>query len=223
MPSHPRDRPADTKEVIVMKPRIVVVALTLGLVVLGGTGALAESPAPDATGAAPSWVPAPAADPVAAVNANLDTFVAKQWDTMPSLECAANRQDIASELGFSGSAQTRVLMTFLDAAQIGITDRAVALKDISGDTATVSVAGTLSWQVSDEAVHEFVTQMFEAVGQSPAPGQIDQVVAGERAVFQSLILAPEVTVISESGGWLLCSPLLTSDSSATASPSPAAS
>ena len=206
-----------------MKPHTVVATLVVGLVALGGGGALAQSPTPAATQAAPSYVPLPAADPVAAVNAAFDALVAKQWDTLPSLECAAHRADIATDFGVSGSAQTAALMAFLDAGQISVADREVTLKDISGDTATVSVAGRLSWQVSDDAARTFVTTMFDAVGQSPAPGQVDQVVAQEQAIFVALTLAPEVTVVNEGGGWLGCSPIFGDESSASAPPSPTAS
>ena len=75
-------------------------------------------------------------------------------------------------------------------------------------------------QVPDEAWRTFFSQVYADADPSPAPSEIDQVVAEAQASFQALTLAPEVTVVHESGGWLVCSDIV---SSATGSPAPTAS
>lgn len=82
-----------------------------------------SAPAPS-----PSVVPVPAADPVAAVDAFLDAVVAKEWDSLPSLACAAERDNVASFFS-TGDATSN---PFLDAMQVSISDRSVTLKDSSG-------------------------------------------------------------------------------------------
>ena len=160
--------------------------------------------------------PLPSADPVTAVTAFLDALVAKQWDTLPLLSCAAQRDSVASFFGI-GDLTTGPL---LDMMEIGIADHNVTLTETSGSTATVSIDGQLSVQVPDAALRTFVTQSYADADPSPAPSEIDQVVAQMQASFQALTLATDVTVVNESGGWLVCSDIV---SSATASPSPAAS
>jgi hypothetical protein len=84
----------------------------------------------------------------------------------------------------------------------------------------VTIDGQLSAEVPEAALRTFVTQSYANADPSPAPSEIDRIVAEVQASIQALTLAPEVTVVNESGGWLVCSDIL---GSATASPSPAAS
>ena len=157
--------------------------------------------------------PLPSADPVTAVTAFLDALVAKQWDTLPLRACSAERDSVASFFGI-GDPTTGPL---LDMMEIGIADRNVTLTETSGSTATVTIDGQLSVEVPDEAWRTFFTQVYADADPSPAPSEIDQFVAEAQASFQALTLAPEVTVVNESGGWLVCSDIV---SSATASPMP---
>ena len=161
--------------------------------------------------------PLTSADPATAVTAFLDALVAKQWDTLPLLACAAERDSVASFFGI-GDATTGPL---LDMMRISVmSGTSVTPTETSGSTATVTIDGQLSWQVPDEAWRAFFTQVYADADPSPAPSEIDQFVAEAQASFQALTLAPEVTVVNESGGWLLCSDIV---SSATATPSPTAS
>ena len=81
-----------------MRQRLVATTLALGLLVLSlvrsGAAGRRQSPTPEATQPAPSYQPAPAADPVAAVNAFLDAFVEKRGIRCPG-SCARGRDTIA--------------------------------------------------------------------------------------------------------------------------------
>jgi hypothetical protein len=159
--------------------------------------------------------PLPSADPLTAVTAFLDAMVAKQWDTLPLRACSAQRDSVASFFGSTDATEQLV-----DLLQISIADRSVTLTETSGGTATVTIDGQLSWQIPDAALRTYFSQVNADADPSPAPSEIDQFVAQAQAHFQALTLAPEVTVVNESGGWLVCSDIV---GSATASPSPAAS
>jgi hypothetical protein len=159
--------------------------------------------------------PLPSADPATAVTAFLDAMVAKQWDTLPLRACSAQRDSVASFFGSTDATEQ-----LLDMLQISIADRSVTLTETAGNTATVTIDGQLSWQVPDEALRSYFSQVNANADPSPAPSEIDQFVAQARSSFQALTLAAKVTVVNESGGWLACSDVV---GSATASPSPAAS
>ena len=148
------------------------------------------------------------------MTAFLDALVAKQWDTLPLLVCAAQRDSVASFFGVTDAATEPARGHDADQHR---RDRSVTLTETSGSTATVTIDGQLSVQVPDEAVRTFFTQVNANADPSPAPSEIDQFVAQAQASFQALTLAPEVTVVNESGGWLVCSDIV---GSATASPSP---
>lgn len=188
----------------------IIVALVLGLLTLSGGAALAQSP--DATAQpVPSYVPVPAADPVAAVNAFLDAMDAGQWSTLPALACSAERENIAAS--YDPAAQTffspvavRALFASLDVA---VADRAVTVASSDDQTATVSLAGTLTWSVDDAGLATFVEAL--AAEASPAPSAEEKASAAQnlKSALESRVLTPEVQVVAEDGGWLVCSDLLT--------------
>ena len=164
-----------------MRQRIVATALALGLLVLGlvalgGGGAVAQSPTPEATQPAASYQPAPAADPVAAVDAFLDAFVAKQWDTLPGLVCSAERDTIALDYDPSQQAiyPRDATQALVDAVQVSISDRAVTLVSSTVAQATVSLGGTLVWDVSDDALRTFVDALAADVFPDAGPGPARQ-------------------------------------------------
>ena len=173
-----------------------------------------EPPAPS------PLTPLTSADPLTAVTAFLDALLAEQWDTLPSLVCAAQRHSVASLFGSTDAATEQLV----DMMQMSVTSgTSVTPTETSGSTATVTIDGQLSVQVPDEALRTFFTQVTVNADPSPAPSEIDQFVAQTQASFQALTLAPEVTVVNESGGWLVCSDIvgsLTASLSPTASPLP---
>jgi hypothetical protein len=210
-----------------MRQRIVATTLALGLLVLGlvapgGGGAVAQSPTPEATQPAASYQPLPAADPVAAVDAFLDAFVAKQWDRLPGLVCSAERDTIARN--YDPSQQViyprDATQALVDAVQVRISDRSVTLVSSTADQATVTLGGTLVWDVSDDALRTFVDAL--AADSSPTPTQdlLDSAFQMFKDSIASQILVPEVPVVAEGGGWLLCADIVTTRPP-TPAPSPA--
>ena len=55
--------------------------------------------------------------------------------------------------------------------QVSISDRSVTLVSSTADQATVSLGGTLVWDVSDDALRTFVDALAAAAIASPKPGQ----------------------------------------------------
>jgi hypothetical protein len=207
-----------------MKQRLVATTLCLGLLMTLGGGAVAQGPTPEATQAAPSYQPAPAADPVAAVNAFLDAFVEKRWTTLPGLVCAAGRDAIARN--YDPSQQDiyprDATWALVDAVQVSISDRTVTLVSSTADQATARLGGTLVWNVSDDALRTFVDALAAAAIASPKPSQEQRDSAFQmfKDSIASQILVTDVPVVAEGGGWLLCADIVTTRPP-TPAPSPA--
>jgi hypothetical protein len=213
-----------------MKQRIVATTLALGLLIpigggaigLGGGGAAAQGPTPEAKQPAASYQPAPAADPVAAVNAFLDAFLAKQWDRLPGLVCSAERDTIALDYDPSQQAiyPQDATQALVDAVQVSISDRSVTLVTSTADQATVRLGGTLVWDVSDDALRTFVDALAAVSSPTPTQDQLDSAFQMFKDSIASQILVPEVPVVAEGGGWLLCADIVTTRPP-TPAPSPA--
>jgi hypothetical protein len=193
-----------------MKQRMLVAALVIGLLTLGGGTAIAQDPDPTLA-PAPSYQPMPAADPVAAVNGYLDAFVAKRWSTLPSLTCSLERASIASS--YDPAAQTylprEVVQALDDALAVEIIDRSVTLVSSDADSATVRLDGTLAWSVSDEALRTFVDALAAQSSPAPTADEKEQYFQGLRSSIDTQVLAPEVQVVAEGGGWLTCTDIVT--------------
>ena len=205
-----------------MKKRTIATMLALGLVALGGGGAVAQSPTPEATQPAASYQPSPAADPVAAVDAFLDAFVAKQWDWLPGLVCSAERDTIAGNYDPSQQAiyPRDATQALVDAVQVRISDRSVTLVSSTADQATVSLGGTLVWKVSDDALRTFVDALAAVSSPTPTQDQLDSAFQMFKDSIASQILVTDVPVVAEGGGWLLCADIVTTRPP-TPAPSPA--
>ena len=205
-----------------MKQPINVAALVLVLVALGGGGAVAQSPVPEETQPAPSYQPSPAADPVAAVDAFLDAFVAKQWTALPGLVCAAERDGIARnyDLAQQDYYPRDATQALVDALVVKIADRSVTLVSSTTDTATAKLGGTLKEQVSDDALRAFVETLAAASSPRPTRDELDRTLQMFKDSIASQILVPEVPVVAEGGGWLLCADVVTTRPP-TPAPSPA--
>jgi hypothetical protein len=188
----------------------IIAALVLGLVTLSGGAALAQTPEATAQ-PVPSYVPVPSADPVAAVNAFLDALDAGQWSTLPALACSAERENIAAS--YDPAAQMffspEAVQALFESLDVAVTDRAVALASSDDTTARVSLAGTLTWTVDDAGLQAFVEALAAAASPAPSAEEKDAAVQNLRSALESRVLTPEVQVVAEDGGWLVCSDLLT--------------
>jgi hypothetical protein len=193
--------------------------LVLGLLTFGVGAAIAQdagtTPRP-----APSYQPTPAADPVAAVSAFLDALAAKRWGALPSLACAAERQSVASS--FDPAAQTYLSPEVVDALYGGLSvelaDASATLGTSDGVTATVVLDGTFHWVLSDAALSGFVDVLAAMASPAPTADEKAQVAQDLRRGLDAQVLAPEVQVVAEDGGWLVCSDVVVEATEPSASP-----
>jgi len=169
-------------------------------------------PSPQPTPSPAAYLASPAADPVAAVNAALDALVAKHWAVLPGLICAEKRASIAGR--YDPAAQTmfphKPTQALIDALVIRIADRSVSSTSSTAETAMVKVGGTLTQKVSDQALQDFGSALAAAATVTPTKDMLDGISKTLKTSMDSIVLSPEVQVVAEDGGWLLCSdPLMT--------------
>ena len=130
---------------------------------------------------------------------------------MPSLTCSLERDSIASS--YDPAAQTffprEVVQALYDALVVEIIDRSVTLVSSDTDSATVRLDGTLAWSVSDEALRTFVDAPRRPSSPAPTPDEKEQYFQGLRSSIDTQVLAPEVQVVAEGGGWLICTDIVT--------------
>jgi hypothetical protein len=192
-----------------MKQRMVVALLVLGLMTLGGGTAMAQDAQTAAP--APSYEPMPAADPVAAVNAWVDAFVAKQWSTLPALTCEQERDSIANSYdpAFQTFFSRDAVEALYDALTVELAERSAAVASSTEDTATVSLGGTLTYSLPDDALRTFVDALAAESSPAPTADEKEQYFQGLRDSLGRQVLVPEIEVVAEGGGWLVCGDIVT--------------
>jgi len=77
------------------------------------------------------------------------------------------------------------------------------------DSATVRLYGTLAWSVGDEALRTFVDALAAQSSPAPTADEKEQYFQGLRSSIDTQVLAPEVQVVAEGGGWLICTDIVT--------------
>ena len=230
------------------KPFAVILALSLVAIGCGSTptqtppgGTLAQPSAPAASGvpnvttsaqptpALPVYKTAPSANAAAAVNAALDALVAKKWSALPGLICADKRASLARM--YDPAAETmyprEATRTLVNALTIGVANRSVTVTSHTPTSAVVKVGGTLTQEISDQALKDFGSALAAAAKVTPDQAMLDGISTTLKASMDSIVLSPTAQVVVEDGGWLLCSdPLMTpgdqptSGSPATPEPTP---
>jgi hypothetical protein len=202
-----------------MKRMTLAAALAVGLLAFGGGTSIAQGDEPTME-PAPSYQPMPAADPLAAVNAYLDAFVAKEWSTLPSLTCSTERDSIANS--YDPAAQTffprEAVEALYDALVVEITDRSATLMASDEASATVSLGGTLGWSLSDEALRSFIDALAAQSSPAPTADEKEQYFQGLRMSLSAQVLVPEVQVVAEGEGWLICTDIVTQAEEPSPSP-----
>jgi hypothetical protein len=142
--------------------------------------------------------------PEGAVNALIDTLLAKQFDAISGLVCEAQRDaaiaefDLASQFG--PTAQQVV-----DAMTLSVDDRAVTKLTEEGDDATVQLGGTLRLAFDETAIRAWVVSQLEAAGQPTDDASVEAIMVNIRAsAAEGQALDDVVQVRRENGQWLVC-------------------
>jgi hypothetical protein len=160
--------------------------------------------------AAPVTAQGPSADdPAATVNGLLDTLVAKEFAAVGPYVCAAKRDAVVARFDlqtqFAGLGEGIDVPALFAGITITTPDRSVTVTDVESTTATVTLAGSIVLDVTDEAARTFVTQLLESQGSEVTQELLDQttpLLIGQLEAPQPL--DGEVLLTLEDGAWLVC-------------------
>jgi hypothetical protein len=149
--------------------------------------------------------------PEAAVDAVLDAIEAKDFDGLPDLVCAAEREAVVGRFdltaafegipGIDGEALAAGL-------SLSIEDRSVSLLSQDAESAVVSVSGRLTGEIDEEVARTFVRQLLEASGQEASDEAVDSFVPMLMdPLEEGTDLGSDIEVVLEDGAWLVCGDL----------------
>ena len=173
-PGHPREDHG-------MRQRIVATTLALGLLVLGlvalgGGGAVAQVPRPRRPSQRPRTSPRRPRTRSPPSTPSSTPSWPSSGTRLPGLVCSAERDTIAQNYDPSQQAiyPRDATQALVDAVQVSISDRSVTLVSSTADQATVRLGGTLVWKVSDDALRTFVDALAADLVSDPDPGPARQ-------------------------------------------------
>jgi len=155
----------------------------------------------------------PGNDPADTVKGAFDTLASARLDSLAddSLArylCAANKYDISSLLGLAGATGSLPsgFGDLLGSMRVSYENLSVTQTNLSGDTATVRVAGTMRLSFDDAKLKEFVKQMLEAQGRSVDDATLTAGIAALKSQLGNAgaPLDRDMTLKNEGGRWLIC-------------------
>ncbi len=155
---------------------------------------------------------AQAADtPEGAVDALLDTILAKDWDGLAPLVCEAKRDEVAAQFDLTQvyGGEGIDAGPLVDAMALRIDGRAVSLLSEVEGTASVQLRGTLHIAVDAAVAREWVRQSLEATGQPTDDTTVEQFLAFFlESMEEGSDLTSTVDVTREAGDWRVCDDLV---------------
>jgi hypothetical protein len=170
-----------------MRRFVVLVGLVFAIAACGGGGS--------GGGAANG----PAGDPAGAVTGFVNTIKAHQFDKLPALVCAAQKDAVLG--GLTGGSSS-VQQALLSAMSFDVQNLDVRQTSLNGDNAVVHVTGKIVTTVDANKAKDAIKQLL---GGQATDDQVNQMIA---AMNTTRDLDSDVNVVKENGGWVVCSNLV---------------
>jgi hypothetical protein len=150
----------------------------------------------------------PGSDPVGSVKGALDAMAAGKLDTLGQYACAAQQSSLPSLLG--GSSAAGALPSgfgdIFSSMKITYDNLDVKQTNVTGDTATVHVTGTMKVTFDDAKMKEFIKQMLGASGQTVDDATRHMALAAMKSELGTgTAMDKDITLKNEGGKWLICS------------------
>lgn len=152
-------------------------------------------------------------DPVATVEALLDTLVAKDFASIGDFVCVAERDAAVERFDLAAQISAELggldVQALLDGMTISTPDRVVTEVSNDGATAVVSVSGSIAITLAEDVAREFVRQVLDSMGETVTEEILDEYTP----LFVAAVEAPQdltdpsVEVVREDGYWLVCDEL----------------
>jgi len=150
----------------------------------------------------------PGSDPAGTVKGAFDAMASGKLDTLAQYACAANKDEISSIL--SRTDTTGALPSgfgdVFGSMKISYENLGVKQTEVTGDSATVHVTGTMKVTFDDAKLKDFVKQMMAASGQPVDEATINMALAAMKAQLSGTgtTMDQDITLKNEGGKWLIC-------------------
>ncbi len=150
----------------------------------------------------------PGNDPAGTVKALAAAINAGQLEKVPDFACAAQKEQVKQQFDFSGLAGEALggmdVGDIGDAIKINIANLKVTEKSREGDTATVTMAGTMKMTFDKDKLKALVKKAAEASGMPFDDAQIEAALAMMSGLGGEQELNDDLTLKNEGGTWLIC-------------------
>lgn len=150
----------------------------------------------------------PGSDPAGTVKSALDAMSSGNLDTLAQYACAAQKDTLPSILG--GSSASGALPSgfgdIFSSMKITYDNLDVKQTNVTGDTATVHVTGTMKVTFDDAKMKEFLKQMMGATGQTVDDATLNMALAAMKSELggTGTAMDQDITLKNEGGKWLIC-------------------
>lgn len=173
-----------------MNPRRVALALAALALAVAACGPAAESPS-------------------GVVRRALDLAAAKDLDGLRALACAGQEAAALERLGLP-AADLEALLPGADldalraAVTIDVAELEVGDETISGDTATVEVAGDVGVTFDAVAIRPILERFLADQGRTLTDAQLDALIRGLERTGQAIPIRETLALAREDGAWRIC-------------------
>jgi hypothetical protein len=133
----------------------------------------------------------------------------KNTDGLTALACEAQKDTVAEQFDFAGGLTDSLGVDvdpdkILDAIEIDISKVMVTETNVSGDTATVTLAGSMGMVIDEEAFKDVIREVAEQNGTPVDDAQIDALLGMMGSFSQEIPMNETVDLVRENGAWKIC-------------------
>ena len=133
----------------------------------------------------------------------------KDTAALTELACAKSRDQITRQLDFTGGLgsflppgfDTQVL---LDAIEIDASKLVATEKSVTGDSAVVSVAGTVGFTIDEEPFKDVIREVARTQGMELDDAQLNGMMLMLKSFSEAMPLETDLNLVREGGAWKIC-------------------
>jgi hypothetical protein len=174
------------------RPRAVVVALVALVAVVAACGGAANTSSPKGV-----------------MEEALRLVGEKNIDGLTALACEAQKDSVKEQFDFASGMTDSLGVEvdsnkILDAIEIDVSKVTVTETNVSGDNATVTLAGSMGMTIDEEAFKAIIREVAEQQGTPIDDAQLDALMAMMGSFTQDIPMNETVNLVRENGAWKIC-------------------
>jgi len=126
-----------------------------------------------------------------------------------ALACEERRDSIGEDFDITGGLTGALPIDvdtgkLLDAIEIDVSKVIVTETNVSGDTATVTMAGSMGMAIDEEAFKDVIREVAEQQGTPIDEATLDGLIAMMGSFTQNIPMNQAVDLVRENGAWKIC-------------------